>query len=680
LTFLHTIFLAALVAAGIPILLHLLSRQRLPLIPFSSLEFLKRLQKRKSRRIQLRQLILLIIRALAVAILVLTFARPALKTSGATGSAAAVEIVAIADDGLTSAAESRDGLIYKQELERLKEILVLAGPNDRITVIRAADLQPMTVSAGSRDLILGQMQDQEPEPIVPDTRRALILADSIFRASSLFNRELYIISSFYGSEWDSIGWSQDDDRTRRILSPVGPDHLDNLAVGGVKAAGTILQRGKPVELEIVFENHTTAEARDALAGIYLDDERVAQLSVDIPAGGSATKTVTLIPTRGGLIPGRVKLEEVDALAADNRGYFILKVPDSIAVLAVAPDSADRALLNSVFAGDQTGFVKLGWGDPVGWETGSLSSCQVLLLAGVKDVSTGAATRVRQFVEAGGGVVVIPGMDSDLAGLGRGLFNELGFAGAREAVQSGGVNWSKLDLTAPIFQGIFEDKGTPKSPAFNFYLDLGVSRGDQVLIALSNGRPFLIERQVGKGRALLFAAPITPDAGDFPFTGIFAPLLFRSVIYAAAGGGNADYNWETGGNYSVVLPALRAETARLESPDGAASDLPPRPVIGGVEYRTGKIVQPGIYTIRAAGQTAGVFAANLPAGHSNLTRVGLDAAAERIGGRVIEAKGEALTQEIHAIRFGRELWRSLAAAFLLLLLSESIIGRSGRKEE
>ena len=108
-TFLHTIFIAALAAAAIPILLHILNRQRLPLIKFSSLEFLLKLQKRKTRRVKLRQVILLVIRTLAIVVLVLVFVRPAMQSSGSAGSAAAVEMVIILDNGITSLAESKDG-------------------------------------------------------------------------------------------------------------------------------------------------------------------------------------------------------------------------------------------------------------------------------------------------------------------------------------------------------------------------------------------------------------------------------------------------------------------------------------------------------------------------------------------------------------------------------------------
>ena len=65
--------------AALPIILHLLSRQRLKKIRFSSLMLLSRLEKSQMRRLRLRQLLLLILRTLAILALVFAFTRPLLR-------------------------------------------------------------------------------------------------------------------------------------------------------------------------------------------------------------------------------------------------------------------------------------------------------------------------------------------------------------------------------------------------------------------------------------------------------------------------------------------------------------------------------------------------------------------------------------------------------------------------
>ena len=680
-TFLHTIFLAALAAAAIPILIHLLSRQRLPLIKFSSLEFLRRLQKRKSRRIKLRQLILLALRALAIAALALVFARPALKSGKAAGAAASVEMLILLDDGITSATETNDGQLLTLCAAKCTELTKLAERNDRITLIRMTTPEKrLTAQARTRDVIVDRLNDAEPRLTAPLPVVSFTAVDSIFTTSELFNRELYMVSGFYGSAWDSAALEPTAKGERIFLLPVGPEELDNIVVSTVQLKSSILQRGEPVELEADFSNQSSRPLKDVLVSVYLEGERVAQASLDLPANSAVSRSFSVTPAQSGFIAGMVKCEDVDPLTCDSRRYFMLNIPDSLNALCIAPDRADSLILAAALSGSQAGFVRLKWGNPVGWETTSLAGFDVLILTGVKSVSSGASERVAEFVERGGGLIIFQGMESDLAGLSRGLWNRLGFAGARGTIVEGSFGWGKYDLQHPLFSGIFEDKGSPRSPSFRFAVDLAVGKGDQVIIPLANGRPFLIERQVGRGRALMYAAPLSPGVGDFAFTGIIAPLIFRSVGYAAAGGSGNGLEWITGRDARVLLSLPRAETGRLTTPIGDVIDLPPRLLAGGVEYTVLSVEESGIYDLKVAGKTVARYAANVPTDQSRLKRADLNALGKRLGGAtVFDAKDENLAETVHAARFGRELWQPIAAIFLLLLVSETLLGRAWKRE-
>src|SRR3990172_12322119 len=103
LSFLNPVFLWALPAAAIPLLIHLLSRRRLPEVPFPTVQFLRALEPREIRRIRLRELLLLLLRTLAVLLLVLAFARPSLEPRGAVIHAAAA-VGILLDDSESMAA------------------------------------------------------------------------------------------------------------------------------------------------------------------------------------------------------------------------------------------------------------------------------------------------------------------------------------------------------------------------------------------------------------------------------------------------------------------------------------------------------------------------------------------------------------------------------------------------
>jgi threonine/homoserine efflux transporter RhtA len=97
-TFLNPAILFGLLAASIPIILHFLNLRKLKKVEFSTLIFLKELQKTKIRRIKLKQWLILLLRLLIIIMLVLAFARPAIKTGFAGYAAAKTSAVFIIDN------------------------------------------------------------------------------------------------------------------------------------------------------------------------------------------------------------------------------------------------------------------------------------------------------------------------------------------------------------------------------------------------------------------------------------------------------------------------------------------------------------------------------------------------------------------------------------------------------
>jgi len=681
LSFLYSIFLPALAAAAIPVLLHFFSRQRLPLIDFSSLEFLQKLQKRQARRIQIRQIILLILRTLAVIALVLAFVRPALKANAVgDGSASSTEMVFILDDGYSTAASTRDGTIWQIELEYLETIFALIGTNDHATVLLTADpTKRIEINAAESQVRLDELRETSPRLFKAGFDLSLANADSILSSSQRFNRELYIISPFYGVSLDSVTLPPFD-KTRVYLIGVGPDQIANIGIEKTEILSALRQKGRPVDFAATIRNYDTKAVADLPVSIYLGSERVAQGSVDVAAEGSTTKNFAFTITRTGMLSGSVRIEEPDGYSPDDRRFFTLDVPEQLTILIVAADSLELQILRSVFqSGPERYFVptlRLGRN----WETEPLNDYNALLIADLSTLSEGAVQRVARYVEDGGGLILMPGRMSDLADWSRGLLKQLGFQPVSGATM-GGIKWEKFDTSHPLFSGVFEKAGSPAPPTLLFAANLSAGAGDLPVIPLASGNAFLLERTIGKGRALLFASPPSPVAGEFIFSGIFAPLLFRSGAYVATGGTGASDEWEVGSTQKPILPFSRVRELELVTPDGEVFQKQPRTVTGGVEYDVGRIETPGIYRFDTKESSVARFPANISPEAGSLHRLELNGLAGKFpSAKVLDKDRSKITEEVNSARFGRELWQPIAAMFLGLLIAESIVGRAGKKEE
>src|SRR5438477_11726369 len=96
--FLAPAFLAGLAAIAVPVIIHLIHRERRVVVEFPSLMFLQRIPYRSVRRQKIRHLLLLLLRCLALALLVAAFARPFLqRRQTPIGTTGARELVVLLD-------------------------------------------------------------------------------------------------------------------------------------------------------------------------------------------------------------------------------------------------------------------------------------------------------------------------------------------------------------------------------------------------------------------------------------------------------------------------------------------------------------------------------------------------------------------------------------------------------
>ena len=83
-TFLHPWLLAGLLAAGVPLLLHLVQRREPPTVVFPAVRYLLDATREHQRRLRIRHWLLLLLRTLLIVALVLAAAGPTVRRSGVT--------------------------------------------------------------------------------------------------------------------------------------------------------------------------------------------------------------------------------------------------------------------------------------------------------------------------------------------------------------------------------------------------------------------------------------------------------------------------------------------------------------------------------------------------------------------------------------------------------------------
>src|SRR4051794_13124146 len=102
-TFLSAPLLFGLALAAVPLIIHLLNRRRFQLVEWAPMKYLKLTIRSNRRRMRIEQLLLLLLRTLAIIMLILAIARPVLSrhVSGAwLTHGSRVSRVIVLDDSL----------------------------------------------------------------------------------------------------------------------------------------------------------------------------------------------------------------------------------------------------------------------------------------------------------------------------------------------------------------------------------------------------------------------------------------------------------------------------------------------------------------------------------------------------------------------------------------------------
>ena len=110
-TFLNIILLGGLAAASIPIIIHLINRNRFRIINWGAMHLLDAALKENTRRLQLEQLLLLLVRIMIPTLLALALARPVMKGIEAlVGSAKSSQVILLDNSYSMEAGGPMEGL------------------------------------------------------------------------------------------------------------------------------------------------------------------------------------------------------------------------------------------------------------------------------------------------------------------------------------------------------------------------------------------------------------------------------------------------------------------------------------------------------------------------------------------------------------------------------------------
>ena len=508
---------------------------------------------------------------------------------------------------------------------------------------------------------------------------SLEMAHDILEASNDLNKEIYLISDFNRNGW--ARWNRVLNRSgaRIFLLPLNDEVTDNISIEEVQASSQLIGLGLPIGLEVAIGNHSDASLVDTTLTLFIDEQKRRSISPQGGAGESVTLAFTHQFESPGTHTGYLELT-ADRLPLDNRRYFALDAYGQVRVLCI---------------GDQTMFLALALNPSVQGQpntsspflpaTASLEALEdlvlaeydILILADVPAFSTRIQQQLQAFMRAGKSVIYFVGNDVNTAS-----YNA--FADWLPANVGQPIAWqppvtlSNYKADSPIFE-IFkqEDFAGQYAPQFYRGLELKPARDARIIAQLNDGTPFLIERPINRGMALLFnVSAAQSGASNLLVNQNFLPLLQQTVLYTKAVQSAHQRNLIVGESYTANYRWSATATAQITR---LGDTIPSSKMLslaedGSLTFSGTDV--PGIYQVEGQGKDTllrDFFAVNVDATESDLQSVPIQEAAARIGAQTkVISESEALEQTLNTYRVGVEIWSELLLVALILMLIEGIL--------
>ena len=703
--FLNPIILfAAGVAVLFPLLIHIFNRQKVKKIFFSSLLFLRSLEKTRMRRVKIKEYLLLIIRSLIILLAVLAFARPALRGGFATkvGAHARTSIVILLDNSYSLGYETKEGSVFKPAKEKAKKILNQLKEGDEATLVLFAS-QPKPINSQPtydfKNLIKFLDEEVELSAEKTDVGGALKKGYEILKNSKNLNQEIYLISDMEKSGWLSLNLSPLSSETKKAklyLVDVSPPEKHNLCIEGIDFGNQLIEKGKPFKVTARIANFTFQPVRNLLVGLYLDGRRVTQTDTEIEKGGKATVKFAPTVEEAGIHTGFFELTD-DDLLIDNRRFFAFKIPEKIDILLVGENERDTRYLNLALNPlNLTDASK----EVTRMSKSALSGIdfnkyQVVIFSNLSGLTDVQLTNLERFVQRGGGVFFVLGDNIDpefYSNLIMKRFFDLNLSAPLSSTKNTGGFFSleKFDLDHPIFQ-VYRDVEKEKLPAVKFYsiFELPEGRDIKVIARFNLGKPALLEKSYGAGKVLLLTAPVDENQGDLVVHPFFVPFVNRSVEYLASDLSRLDEDILVGSKVIRELsPDLAEKGIELVNPQMKKIAIQPSFLTDKLILRIDDTDSPGIYNLLAlasfssgGAEVVDRFAVNIDTKDSDPQKIDKAQVEEKLEGLsffYINPQDD-VEKSILQSRYGKELWKTFLWIAFGLLALEMYLARSRRKD-
>jgi len=544
-------FLYALVAIAIPIIIHLFNFRKFKKIYFSNVEFLKEVQQETQSKSQIKHLLVLLSRILAIAFLVFAFAQPYLPINTSANSNQNNVVGIYIDNSFSMESMGENGTLLDEAKAKAIGVVGSFRATDKFTLLTN------NYTVGDQRLLSNEEVIDKIEQVVisPSTK---MIADihsrnlSAINAVENSNKVFYVFSDFQKTISDFKNVLTDSIVSTYYI-PLKANELSNLYIDSCWFSTPTHILGQQEELTVQVNNNGDADLEKIPLKLYINKQLIAPSTFSIKANERKTITLNYTNKTKGVQQGKVELKDAP-VTMDDAFYFSYTIADDIDILTITKGK-DQNALSAIYSTDSIFNYKQQQVQQLDYS--AIKKSNLVIVNNLDEVNSGLAAALKSFVEMGGSLLVLPASEIKIE-------NYREFLSLLSVNYYVGLDTSKTKVKTihyqhPIFKNVFDEqpKGNLNLPLVTQHYTTSNNRTSfkTKILSLKNGTDFLSAFQVGKGNVYLSTVSLDKTSSSFINHALFVPIMYNIALLSQK---SYPLFYTIGQDYALEVPSLQKD--------------------------------------------------------------------------------------------------------------------------
>ena len=514
----HVLF--ALIAIAIPILVHLFNFRKHKNIYFSSIRFLKEIKVESRKTSELKNILILLSRILAISFLIIAFAKPFIPTDLSENNK---NIILYVDNSQSMDIDFGQGNLLN--IAKIKALeIIKAYPKESNFYLITNNFEPQNMSSYTAELIKLQIEKIKASP------RQRSITDIISRSNNIniINSHLYYISDFQKNSIKINTLKEKKINNYISLVPISNFTINNISIDSLYTLGPILKSDNQLNIHAIISNTGEKSISNEVLYLYLDNKQKSQQYVNLLP--KETKEIIFnisLPNHSTFI-GELRTYD-SPITFDNNLFFTLSRSEKVKVFIINKKNENNAL-NAIYGQDTTLF-NLTSVKSENINYNRLLRQDFIILNGVNELSSGLKSSLVSFINNGGSLLLIP--PKELVDFKK--YNALLKSLNLNILINENKNLlkiNKFNTKHPLYSNVFTSSPNKINyPISNQNYVLGNKILSTQIIGLADKQDFLISYNSNKRYIYQFSSPLNINYNNFTKHALFVPTLINMAIFS-----------------------------------------------------------------------------------------------------------------------------------------------------